>query len=55
VRHACHATLDQHTNDGLARTVAHTFTIGLSRADKLDRSVRVSGTDVILDIAGYVV
>jgi hypothetical protein len=44
-----------HAQESLVRTVAYAFTIGLSRAGNLDRSVHVRGTNVILDIASQMV
>ncbi|HEV2235546.1 MAG TPA: hypothetical protein VGR57_02695, partial [Ktedonobacterales bacterium] len=41
-------------NYGPGQTVANSFNVGLSSGGAMDLFVHVSGTDVILDIAGYV-
>jgi hypothetical protein len=40
-------------NYGGGQTVANSFNVGLSAGGAMDLFVHVSGTDVILDIAGY--
>jgi hypothetical protein len=41
-------------NYGPGQTVANSFNVGLSSGGAIDLFVHVSGTDVLLDIAGYV-
>jgi hypothetical protein len=41
-------------NYGPGQTVANSFNVGLSGGGAMDLFVHVSGTDVIIDVAGYV-
>ncbi|HEV2237342.1 MAG TPA: hypothetical protein VGR57_11840, partial [Ktedonobacterales bacterium] len=52
--HGAPQPLTSNINYELGHTVANAVNVGLSSGGAMDLFVHVSGTDVIIDIAGYV-
>jgi serine protease len=52
--HGAPQPLTSNINYAAWQTVANSFNVGLSGDGKLDLFVHVSGTDVIIDVASYV-